>query len=183
MWRKVRPIVLAVSVALNVALLSTWAVRAIPAHLARRPSAGQPQQPEIWCPMHRELGLTTEQWKKIEPQMLRFHRQIREQRGKLKGLREEMFELLRADRADREKMKAQQEKILQALRGMQDIVLDHLLAEKRLLTDAQQSRLFEMVKRRMQSPGPSGPMMGPGRNGGSGIGRTLRNTEGKKSKR
>ena len=183
MWRKVRPIVLAVSIALNVAMLSTWAVHAISAHLSGRPSAGQSRRPEIWCPMHRELGVTKEQWKKIEPQMLQFHRQIREQRRKLKKLREEMFELLRAEQPDRDKMEAQQERILQALRGMQDIVLEHLLAEKRLLTDAQQSRLFKMIERRMQPPGPSGPMINPGRGDGSGAVRGIQNAEGDKSER
>jgi hypothetical protein len=65
MWRKVRPIVLAVSIALNLALLSTWAVHAVPAHLAggRSPGGGEGQQ--IWCPLHRELGVSREQWQKL----------------------------------------------------------------------------------------------------------------------
>ena len=178
MWRKVRPIVLAVSVALNVALLSTWAVHAVPTHLLGENHAEETGQQDIWCPLHRELGVTEEQWEKIEPAMVRFQEKVRQQSQNLRKLRDEMLELLRSPDVDREKMEAQQEKIIRGHRKMQDIVLEHLLAEKRLLTDSQEANLFGMLADRM---GCLGPMMGGGRGRGPGIGRVMRNMEGETS--
>lgn len=177
MWRKVRPFVLAVSIALNLALLGTWGAHAVVAHLRGRPGGRGEKQHEIWSPLHRELGVTKEQWEKIEPEMLRFQREVREQGQKLKNLREKMFEILRAPQVDEERMEAQQQKILRGHRSMQDIVLGHILTQKRLLTDSQQEKLFEMLRRRMRTPGPGGPMMGP-RKDGRGVGGALRGMNG-----
>ena len=159
MWRKARPIVLAISIALNVALLSTWAAHAIPAHLLREPAAEEAPEPEIWCPLHRELGVTMEQWRKIEPRLVEFHEKARENCRRLQSLRDELLELLAAPKPDMEAIRARQEKIQEGHGRMQELVLARLLEEKKVLTPEQQARLFSMIRRRMGCPGP-GRMMG-----------------------
>lgn len=168
MWRKARPIVLAVSIALNVALLSTWAAHAIPNHLRGEPDAEAPTQQEIWCPLHRELGVTMEQWREIEPRLVEFHEKAQENCQRLQGLRDELLDLLAAPQQDMEAIRAKQEEILKGQGRMQELVLGRLLDEKKALTPEQQARLFSMIRRRMGCPGP-GRMMGL-----SGMGTGLR---------
>ena len=159
MWRKARPIVMAVSIALNVALLFTWAAHAVPTHLKGKPAAEEPAQQAIWCPLHRELGVTMEQWREIEPRLLEFHEKAQENCQRLQGLRDELLELLAAPDPDMEAIRAKQEEILEGHRGMQELVLSRLLDEKKVLTAEQQARLFAMIRERMGCPGP-GRMMG-----------------------
>jgi len=168
MWRKARPIVLAVSIALNVALLSTWAAHAIPAHLLRGPAAEKAPEPEIWCPLHRDLGVTIEQWRQIEPRLVEFHEKAQENCQRLQGLRDELLKLLAAPEPDMESIHRKQEEILEGHGQMQELVLGRLLDEKKVLTPEQQARLFSMIRQRMGCPGP-GRMMGL-----SGMGTGLR---------
>lgn len=172
MWRKARPIVLAVSIALNVALLSTWAAHAIPAHLLREPAAEKARKPDIWCPLHRELGVTIEQWRQIEPRLVEFHQKAQENCQRLQGLRDELLELLAAPEPDMEAIHRKQEEILEGHGRMQELVLGRLLHEKEVLTAEQQEKLFSMIRERMRCPGP-GRMMGlSGRGTGRrGVGR------------
>lgn len=161
MSKKLLVLVLVLSVGINAAFATLCALQRFspPPHV-RREDADEGERPEIWCPLHRKLGVTEEQWKEIEPEMRRFHRQVRGQSKKVRKLREGMFEIIRAPEVDRQRMEAQQEKIIGEMRRMQDIVLEHLLVEKRLLTDAQEDRLFRMLRR----AGPPGPphMLAPG---------------------
>ncbi|MFO8007342.1 MAG: hypothetical protein R6V05_06350 [Candidatus Brocadiia bacterium] len=159
MWRKARPIVLAVSIALNAALLSTWAAHAIPAHLGAGPAAEEAPDPDIPCPLHRELGVTIEQWRQIEPRLVEFHEKAQENCRKLQGLRNELLKLLAAPEPDMEAIHRKQEQILEGHGRMQELVLGRLLHEKEVLTAGQQEKLFSMIRRRMGCPGP-GRMMG-----------------------
>ncbi|MFO7957978.1 MAG: hypothetical protein R6X33_12870 [Candidatus Brocadiia bacterium] len=158
-WREARPIVLAVSIALNVALLSTWAAHAIPTRLQEEPIAQEPTQQEIWCPLHRELGVTMEQWRRIEPRLVEFHEKAQENCQRLQGLRDELLDLLAAPQQDMEAVRAKQEEILEGHRRMQELVLARLRGERKVLTAEQQAKLFAMIRRRMSCPGP-GRMMG-----------------------
>lgn len=172
-WRKTRPIVLAVSIALNVALLSTWAAHAIPARLREEPTAKEETQQEIWCPLHRELGVTVEQWRRIEPRLVEFHEKAQENCQRLQGLRDELLGLLAAPQQDMEAIRAKQEEILEGHRRMQELVLARLLDEKKILTSEQQAKLFSMIRQRMGCPGPD-RMMGLS---GLGTGERRRNRE------
>ncbi len=154
MWRKARPVVLAVSIALNVALLSTWAAHAIPAHLLRGPAAEEAPEAEIWCPLHRELGVTMEQWRQIEPRLVEFHEKAQENCRRLQELRDELLDLLADPAPDMEALRARQQKILEGHGRLQELVLSRLLKEKKVLTPEQQIRLFSMIRRRMDCPGP-----------------------------
>lgn len=164
MWRKARPIVLAVSVALNVAVVSGWAVHAVPAHLQGGPVGEEAAESEIWCPLHRELGVTMEQWRRLEPRLVEFREKARENCRRLQGLRDELLESLAAREPDMEAIRAKQEEILKGHGRMQELVLGRLLEEKDVLTAEQEAKLFSMIRERMGCPGPGGMMglSGPG---------------------
>ncbi len=149
MWKTIRPFVLIVSITLNVALVGTWAFYALPAHLGGRHGASSQKQHEGGCPLQRKLGVTGEQWEKIEPEVRRFQREVRERRQNMQKLWDEMVGILQAPEVDRERMKAQQEKILRGHRQMQDLVLDHILTQKRNLTPGQKEKLFDLLRNRM----------------------------------
>lgn len=161
MWRKIRPFVLSVSIALNAAIIGAWAFHAVPAHLRGRPDGLAEKQYESWCPLQRKLGITEEQWKKIEPDLRSFRREVRDRRQNMQKLSDEMVDILQAPEVDKERMKSQQEKILRAHRKMQDLVLDHILNQKRILTSEQKEKLFELLRNRMGNHAPgNGPGIG-----------------------
>jgi Spy/CpxP family protein refolding chaperone len=157
-WRKARPIVLAVSVALNLAVLSAWGAQAIPAHLRLESRGAGGAQPEIWCPLHRALGVSEEQWRQIEPGLLAFHQQAQESCLRLQQWRDECLKLVAAPEPDMAAIHELQQKVLDGQGRMQGLVLQQLLAEKKVLTPAQQEQLFSMIRKNMQCAGPGGMM-------------------------
>ncbi len=63
MWKTIKRCSMVVSIALNVAFVGIWIAYAA----ASLPSPWQTgksitQQQKIWCPLHRELDVTEEQW-------------------------------------------------------------------------------------------------------------------------
>jgi Spy/CpxP family protein refolding chaperone len=159
-WRRTCPIVLAVSVALNLAVLCTWGAQAMAAHRHTEGIAGGARQSDIWCPLHRALGVSEAQWQVIEPGLLEFHEQVQANCRQLQQWRDECLRLISAPRPDTEAIHALQQKVLAGQGRMQDLVLQQLLAEKQVLTPAQQQRLFSMIHKNMQCAGPAG-MLGP----------------------
>jgi len=157
-WRKARPIVLAVSLALNLAVLSMWGAQAIPARLHGEGAPAGAGQSEIWCPLHRALGVSEAQWRQIEPGLLEFHRQVQENCLQLQQWRDECLKLVASPQPDMAAIHALQQKVLDGQGRMQGLVLRQLLAEKVVLTPAQQERLFSMIRKNMQCPGPAGLM-------------------------
>jgi Spy/CpxP family protein refolding chaperone len=161
-WRRARPIVLAVSVALNLSVLSAWGARAIPAHLHGEKAGAAAGQSDIWCPLHRELGVSEAQWRQIEPGLTEFHRQVQENCRQLQQWRDECLKLVASPEPDVAAIHTLQQKVLEGQGRMQGLVLQQLLAEKKVLTPAQQERLFSMIRQNMQCAGPAGLMGQPG---------------------
>jgi hypothetical protein len=158
MWRRARPIVLAVSVALNLAVLSVWGAQAIPACLHAESAAAEGGQFDIWCPLHRELGVSEAQWRQIEAGLLQFHQQVQENCLRLQQWRDECLKLVAAREPDMAAIHVLQQKVLDGQGRMQGLVLQQLLAEKQVLTAAQQEQLFSMIRRNMQCARPAGMM-------------------------
>ena len=156
MWKKTAPMLVVLSVGLNVAFIGVWAVHTARAHWsAERPDDGG----KVWCPLHRQLNVTDEQWRQIEPRLAAFRRDSQSRRQEIGRLRGEMIDLIAADEPDRQAIAAKQEEIRAGQRQMQQLVIEHLLAEKEVLTAEQEKELFEMLRRRSACAGP-GRMMG-----------------------
>jgi len=159
MWKKIVPLLIILSVALNLAFVGVWAFRGLRGrwfgHGPCRPRAGRS---EVNCPLHRRLGATPEQWRRIEPRLAEFRRASQEVCSDVMRKRGEMIDLIAVPEPDREAIKAKQEEILAAQRRMQQLVIEHLLAEKEVLTPEQQKELFDLLRRR-SCAGP-GRMMG-----------------------
>jgi Spy/CpxP family protein refolding chaperone len=75
-----------------------------------------------------------------------------------------VIDLIAAEEPDAESIRAKQDEILATKRRIQDLVADHLLAEKEILSPKQQQRLSEMLRNRTHcASGP--PMSAPPRDG------------------
>lgn len=151
MWKKIAPLLIVLSVALNVAFLGAWGVQvAVPLLAAERTYDG-----EVWCPLHRQLNVTTEQWQQIEPHLAEFRQESQALRADMNRMRAEFLDLVAAEQPDRQAIAAKQEEIRAGQRRMQELVVEQLLAEKEILTVEQQRELFDMIRRRSGCIGPA----------------------------
>ena len=149
MWKKIAPLLVVLSIGLNVAFIGAWVVRVAQAKTA---TDGK-QDAGIWCPLHRELGVTDKQWQQIEPQLEEFHRQSRTIRDDMNRLRSELIDLIATDKPDPQAIAAKQQEIRDGQQRMQQLVIDRLLVEKAVLTPPQQQQLFRLIRERTQCPG------------------------------
>ena len=156
MWKKIAPLLILLSVALNVAFIGVWAARAVG---CRRSVEHADGGGKVWCPLHRRLNVTDEQWRQIEPRLAAFRRDSQSRCQEIGRLRGEMIDLIEADEPDRQAIAAKQEEIRAGQRQMQQLVIEHLLAEKEVLTAKQERELFDILRRRSACAGP-GRMMG-----------------------
>ena len=156
MWKKALIVLVVLSAALNIAFIAAWAVHAFAGRSVDIQCT--PDGEEIWCPLHRKLGVTNEQWRQIEPKLRAFRDASLQQSRRVETLRDEMIALLAAPDASRPAIKAKQDEILAAQREMQDMMLDHLLAEKHVLTPEQQKLMFKLIRESAQCR--QGPILG-----------------------
>jgi Spy/CpxP family protein refolding chaperone len=144
MRNKIRPLLIFLSVALNLAFVISWAAYALPRHLRAQNQPGRDER--VSCPLHRQLGATEAQWRQIEPRVVKFQESARlvcEEANRAQG---DMIDLIAAPAPNREAIRAKQEEIITCQRRMQELVVDHLLNEKSVLTKEQQEQLFRLVR-------------------------------------
>lgn len=167
MWRGVTFYLVLASLGLNLAFLSVWIAHAWP-----KLAMGQPQpETAVWCPLHRTLQVTPRQWAQIEPQLGQFQTAVGALCSRSDAMRSEVIDLIAADEPDLDAIEAKQEEILATKRQIQRLVVEHLLAEKELLTPQQQQHLFSMLRNRTGCAADP-PMSGQPHRG---LGRVLRN--------
>ncbi len=160
MWKTLKPYVLIASAALNVAFVAIWLVHAA---APRGTAPGASDRQGVWCPLHRELNVTAEQWAEIEPRLIAFQESVGRLCERLDAMRLEVIDLLAAPSPDLDAIRARHDDVLATKRAIQAKVVDHLLAEKETLGPDQQARLFEMLRRRAGCAGRHPPMSGRGR--------------------
>jgi Spy/CpxP family protein refolding chaperone len=143
MWNHIRKPLLALSLGLNLAFVAIWLTHSIPGWTADK-KAAKPLavHSAVPSPLHREIGVTPEQWEAIEPLLLEFREQAGKQRQIITSLREQLMELLIMPDADETAIRSKQEEILAGQRRMQNLVIDHLLREKALLPPDRAKKLM-----------------------------------------
>jgi Spy/CpxP family protein refolding chaperone len=174
MWKQMKPLLVILSIALNVAFVGVWLAYAAASRIESKATTCTPGSSDtVWCPLHRELKVTTEQWRQIEPRLRQFRASADEICRQISQLRTEIIDQLAAPESDLAAVKAKQEEILAGQRRMQALVIEQLTGEKAVLTAEQQKRLFDMLRSRSGGD-RGGPMLVPGRGHEGGIGQTLR---------
>lgn len=163
MWKTLEPYVLVASVALNAAFLAIWLAHAA----STGATASEPPDKDVWCPLHRELDVTPEQWATIEPRLIAFQKSVGQLRRRVDDMRAEVIDLLAAEPPDLDAIHAKQDDILALRRTIQAKVVDHLLAEKDILAPDQWVRFFGLLRDRAACAVQGPPMSGGGcRNAG-----------------
>jgi Spy/CpxP family protein refolding chaperone len=159
MWKRIAPLLIVLSVALNLAFVGTWVAHIIREHAHHGAWFVDKHNETIWCPLHRKLGTDQQQWKQIEPTLAEFRKSSQAICEEVNRKRQEMIDLIAVSQPDRQAIAAKQEEILAGQRKMQELVIGQLLAEKQVLNAQQQKELFDLLRQRNGCPG-HGPMMG-----------------------
>jgi Spy/CpxP family protein refolding chaperone len=170
MWKSTKPYLIVASVTLNLAFVAMWIAYAAPSQAHPEETGQRATQHTIWCPLHRELDVTEEQWARIEPRLREFQAAVGELCQEVNAKRSEVIDLIADDEPDRTTIRAKQDEILATKRSIQDLVADHLVAEKEILTLKQQQRLFKMLRDRTYCE--AGPPMAGRAKGGPGPSRS-----------
>src|SRR5207253_10844618 len=108
------------------------------------------------CLLREKLGATPAQWEKIKPRLTEFRRSCQEVCRQVNRNRQELIEMLAAQETTPEAVRAKKEEILAGQRKMQDLVVEHIRADKELLTPEQQQALFDLLRTRCCCDGSSG---------------------------
>jgi len=160
MWNNLCKPLFALSLGLNLAFIAMWLVHS----LSAPGDAGGLSRPEIEgavpSAIHREIGVTEEQWQKIEPLVLDFREKAGKQRQKISALRSQLMDLLTISEVDEAAIREKQEEILAGQRRMQNLVIDHLLKEKEILSPEQGKKLMQSLCEQCQHD--SGMVSGKG---------------------
>jgi len=159
MWRKLKPLLILLSVALNIAFISVWAVRVLPQQVGLTAKDSAPRGCED-CTLHRELGTTESQRRQMEPQQAAYLETTQALCRRAQDLRAELIDLIAAPALDANAVSAKQDSILAIQRQMQARIVEHLLSEKQVLTTEQQQKLFAMMRQRCGC-GKGGECMNP----------------------
>jgi len=173
MWKKAGLYAALASVALNVAFVAMWIAHAAPLQDRSGGIGQRAAERSVWCPLHRQLQVTGAQWRQIEPRLRDFQTAVGELCRQVDRLRSEVIDLVAAEEPDVEAIRAKQDEILATKRQIQRRVVDHLLAEKEILTPEQQERLFGMLRDRTGCIADP-PMSNPPRGG---LGRVLQHRD------
>jgi Spy/CpxP family protein refolding chaperone len=166
MWNNLRKPLLALSLGLNAAFIAVWLAHSVPGLITgQRASKEIAEHAAVSSTFHREIGVTPEQWEQIEPYIRQFRENTRGQRQTMGSLRGELLELLAAPVLDEKAIRSKQEEILAGQRRMQNLVIEHLLREREILSPNQVERLMQALCEQCRHQG--------GMAVGRGLGRVL----------
>jgi Spy/CpxP family protein refolding chaperone len=142
MWAVAKSLLVLLSLAVNGAFVAAWVLHTAP---AASPAEETPKV-EGECPLRRQLEANDAQWQEIEPRLTAFRAACTGQCREITRLRKELIELIAADKPDLKAIHAKQGQILEGQRKMQELVVEHLLAAKQVLTPKQQGTLFKLIR-------------------------------------
>ena len=172
MWNKIKWFLIVASFALNLAVASVWIAHSLPVSITSEETEPPATTLPIWCPLHQQLDVSTEQWTKIEPQLKQFRDSAQSVSKQIGRFRSEVLDLIATPAPDRDAIAAKQEEIRACQRKMQDMVVAHLLAEKEILTAEQGEHLLTLL--REHSSGGRAGHAGLSGSSQRGIGQVLR---------
>ncbi len=146
MWQRLKNPLFALSLGLNAAFIAIWLVHAAPGFIADRHDAGVTGEngPDD---LHRKIGVTPAQWQEIEPRLQEFREKAQARRRAIGKHREALMRLLAAPSTDEKTIRAKQDEILAEKKQMQNLVLDLLLLEKKVLSPPQLQALIAEIHR------------------------------------
>ncbi|MEW5946084.1 MAG: periplasmic heavy metal sensor [bacterium] len=176
-WNRIRTPLLIFSLGLNIAFIVFWAARTVGGLTSPSTDVAAPRDHNMVDALreiHRELGVNPEQMETLRSQFIQFRAEIQKTRDEIEKLHPQMMELLTDPEVDKDAVRAKREEIFAVQKKMQGLVIDHILAEREILTPEQQKRFFKMLRSRCLGGGghmsgfgghPGQPPCPPGGNG------------------
>lgn len=151
-----KPMLVTLSIAFNVAFLAMWGFHLYGTRVTAErqvPSAGQACA--IWSPLHQRLGITTQQWAVIEPPFTRFQQASQHECREIQRLQSVLIEQLAASTVNHHVLDETQQALLAHQQTQQRLIIKQLVAEKRVLTPSQQRELFQLIRQQTRCLTPS----------------------------
>ncbi len=148
MWNRLQKPLVVLSIGLNLAFIAVWLF-----HAVQGPEKGQRSstaEHEVSSSLHRKIGVTPEQWEKIEPYVQSFREKTKEQRHKNQALRCQLLDLLIKPTVDKTALEAKQKELCAGSCRMKWLAIELLLKEKDVLTPEQHNSLIKEIQ---QKPG------------------------------
>jgi Spy/CpxP family protein refolding chaperone len=146
MWNRLKKPLLILSVSLNAAFVIIWLAQALPGlSKVQQTVQNGVGNSEGLAALHREIGVTPEQWKRIEPHVRYFQKETGAQLEIMGSLHDQLMDLLAAAELDESAIRAKQEEIVAGQRQMQDLVFELLHREKEILTLEQRRELLRAI--------------------------------------
>jgi len=138
------------SVVLNISFLGAYLYRAAPRWVGR-------DQPRGDVFPYQALHLTQEQERNFDPVRRKFHTRMHDVGSEIKREQLKLVDLLAQSEQNLRSVRATQEKILELQRGMQDVVIDHLIEESAIFTADQRAQFFRILRERIEKAEPASP--------------------------
>ena len=145
MWKRTVPLLVLLSVTLNLGFVGVWVAQAFCGAWLKHKQPHQYEQ-EVWCPLHRDLGVTEQQWECLEPLLIQFRHEAGAISRQMNSKRSDLIDLVAAENPDSQAIADKQKEIRLVQQQMQQLVIDLLLTEKRTLTADQQAKLFAIMR-------------------------------------
>ncbi len=142
---KTKTLLILLSVTLNVAFIAGWSIRAVCAASGGTPSAGP-------ATLQQQLDLTPSQWRQIGPLLEDYQKASSTIMHQVTQRRRELLDLLAASQPDLQRIQEKQREIQTGQRQCQDLTITHVLAEKQILTPAQQEKYFDLLRQYPMGP-------------------------------
>jgi hypothetical protein len=157
MWRRLRPIIFGLSLAINLALIGAWSFHRLRGTCQRKALPAAPP-----AALTQRIGVTGTRAAQIEGVLDRFRDGMRERCRHIEALRRELLELVAAETVQADAVTAAREAMLAAQAEAQQQVLAHLVDLKQILEPEEQQRLFDLLRSHGGCAGPGRLLGKPG---------------------
>jgi len=166
-------LLLLLSVAFNLGVVGTVAYHRRGSHEEKQCATGPASSKAV---LYKELQLTPEQARQMDRFRADLQKRVEGSRAEMPRLRKAFLELLASPQSDHEAISRKLAEMGRVQMQIQQAVVDHLLAEKGVLSPKQQSKFLEMLERRFQREDHQGtgaplPLPGAAERHGEGKGR------------
>ncbi len=147
MNRKIKILLILLSVGLNIAFISIGSYRYFKYGSQGRLSCSNLGTCNINCPLYKDLGLKDEQWKVISPLLDEYNKEKVSIEHGIYTSRDSLFTLLESPNPDSISIIRNQNRIIDNQKRLQDILIKLILKEKSSLSREQSTKLIDMLKK------------------------------------
>jgi len=138
------------SVVLNISFLGAYLYKSAPRWVGRDQLRGDVLP-------YQGLHLTQEQERKFDPIRRKFHTRMHDVGSEIKREQLRLVDLLAQSEQNLVSVRATQERILKLQRGMQDVVIGHLIEESAIFRADQRAQFFKILRERIEKAEPVSP--------------------------